>query len=771
MKVPSGADGAAASERAALAARLGQKQEAVQHYRIAVASMPKRADLRFALLRLLLETGDAAGAQAEAEALVRLKPKDAGAINLMGVALKRQGRLDEAIAQFEKAAKLDRAAHSPWINLGNIHRDSRRYGKAVAAYRRALQLAPRDSEAARLLGTSLCENDETKEGLAMLGRALAIEPRNTQALHDRAVALHRTGQFEDAGREIARALAMRPQHIPYLLVRAATEASLGRLEEARRTYETVLERAPDDVLALQRFSRHCALALGDHRKAAELLRRALSLRPGDALCAAQLCGVLNESRFDDEGALIDEAHAIAAPLVDAGTVPAEAVSDLQAVALRTADFRRAERLRPDEPLLAKWAEGQAFGSFLLQFGRVRSAEDRHALVRHQRDWGRRLSERVAHVPARAPSDPSGRKIRIGLMSSDLRDHPVCFFALPLIELYDRARFELYCYSYFPQPADKVQSHIAQRADAFRLMPEASNRQAAERIAADQLDMLFELGGPTRYNRLEVMAYRPAPVQASWLGYPHSSGIAEIDYIVVDPYLKPEDPSLLIEKPLLMAESWVSLGGFGFNEQVATIEPGLPEERSGAITFGTANNPYKLTPECIALWAGVMTQVPDSRFLFIRPEAGSAVFRKNVAAAFSEHGISAGRLEFEAVRGKHLPHYNRVDIALDTAPHTGGTTTCESLWMGVPTVTLVGPAFFERLSYTNLTNAGLPDLCARTRQEYVEIAVRLAGDRARRHELRHGLRAMIRSRPLGQVQRWVDNFFAAVEQAVIEAAQR
>ncbi|NJO38974.1 MAG: HlyD family efflux transporter periplasmic adaptor subunit, partial [Rhizobiales bacterium] len=140
-------------------------------------------------------------------------------------------------------------------------------------------------------------------------------------------------------------------------------------------------------------------------------------------------------------------------------------------------------------------------------------------------------------------------------------------------------------------------------------------------------------------------------------------------------------------------------------EVGVLEPGLPEEREGKLTFGTANNPYKLTAELIELWAKVMAAVPDSRFLFIRPEGGSAAFRTNIGQAFESHGIAAARIFYAPVRGTHLPYYNKIDIALDTGPHTGGTTTCESLWMGVPTVTLIGPSFFERLSYSNLSNAG------------------------------------------------------------------
>jgi predicted O-linked N-acetylglucosamine transferase (SPINDLY family) len=336
---------------------------------------------------------------------------------------------------------------------------------------------------------------------------------------------------------------------------------------------------------------------------------------------------------------------------------------------------------------------------------------------------------------------------------------VSYFALPIFEHYDRERFEIFAYAFNPGEPDAVQKRIAGCVAGFRRMPNQPEQAIAQCIADDRLDMLFELGGSTHLNRLEVMAHQPAPVQVSWLGYPHSSGLGRIRHILVDPYLRPPDPRLLLEQPFEMPSSWVSLGRLGFGD--FPILPGLPEERRGHLTFGTMNNPYKYAPGAFALWAAVMRRVPGSRFLFVRPESAAVAFRDNVARAFDVHGIGADRLEHRAVRGKHMAHYNEIDIALDTAPQTGGTTTCESLWMGVPTVSLVGPAFFERLSFSNLVNAGLRDLAADSHASYVEAAVALAGDARRRRALRQSLRGDIRGSALGDTARWVRDFQALI----------
>jgi predicted O-linked N-acetylglucosamine transferase (SPINDLY family) len=213
----------------------------------------------------------------------------------------------------------------------------------------------------------------------------------------------------------------------------------------------------------------------------------------------------------------------------------------------------------------------------------------------------------------------------------------------------------------------------------------------------------------------------------------------------------------------MPQSWIALGERAFPaDRPAAAAP--PVLTNGYVTFGTANNPVKYTRACLAAWARVVAAVPGSRFLFVRPEASSKAFKANIAAAFAAHGVAADRLDFAPVRGAHLPWYDRMDISLDTFPQTGGTTTCESLWMGVPVVSLRGEAIFERLSHSILTNAGLPDLSVDTAPAYVAAAVALAADVPRLSRLRATLRAALAASPLGQTEAFARDFFALLESA-------
>jgi predicted O-linked N-acetylglucosamine transferase (SPINDLY family) len=266
------------------------------------------------------------------------------------------------------------------------------------------------------------------------------------------------------------------------------------------------------------------------------------------------------------------------------------------------------------------------------------------------------------------------------------------------------------------------------------------------------------------NRLDVMAFRAAPKQASWLGYPHSAGLSTIDYLITDPYNTPPRRDLLVETPLMMPHSWIALGRMIFSD-AQVITPGLPEARNGVLTFGTANNPHKYTREMLEVWAQVLRETPGSRFMFIRPEGGSATFRENLLAEFERGGVGRERIVFSTIRGAHMPFYNEVDISLDTFPLTGGTTTTESLWMGVPVVSLIGEAFFERLSASILANCGLADLATGDRDEYVRLAVALAADRPRRAELRETLRAKIKAGPLGQTEQFARDFYDLIARTV------
>ena len=388
-------------------------------------------------------------------------------------------------------------------------------------------------------------------------------------------------------------------------------------------------------------------------------------------------------------------------------------------------------------------------------------------TRHMRDlvlrWARQVEDRAAAAPLPVRAKGVSRaKLRVGILSSDLCTHPVAYFLTPLMRGYDRERFEIYCYTPLRAAGDAVQNEFIEITDKFTFVEGMTEREVAATIQADDVNILLELNGFTRGNRIAALAYKPAPVQMLWIGYPFTSGLKAVDYLIVDPFTVPEDESLLAEEAIVMPNNWLCLGEFPDVE----ITEGIPADRYGAITFGTLNNPYKFTPRTIALWAEVMNRVPDSRFLLVRAQARSPNFRKNLSEEFTKHGVSADRLFFfdnSQENKNHLSYYNDIDISLDTFPYTGGTTTYEATWMGVPVVSLVGDNFHQRLSRTVLMNCGLDELCTFTPEDFVDKAVALAGDRDKLLAWRHGFRDLMRQSPLCDSERFVHDFQTMLEQ--------
>ncbi|CAH0220649.1 tetratricopeptide repeat protein [Roseomonas sp. CECT 9278] len=738
--------------------------EAAQALERAVAAGASAAALAIPRALALSDAGRAEDAVQVATEAQRRRPKDFGLANLLGVLLKRAGRLEDAIPLLEAARRLDPRSVSPCQNLGNVLDLLGRHREAAAAYAGGVRIAPRDAELHRLHARALRAMGAHQDAAASLERAFAIDPRARAIVSDLVGVLVDLGQPDRATETIARARRASPEGAALHDMLAARVALRGGdLPAALSGLEAAIAADPTDAHAHLLLAR--AHGDGDRRAANAALRRGLALNPGSSILTGELIESLSRSRYDDEAAHLEEAYALACGALDGP--PAgwrDHVKALRTSFQRCLDHDRLDATGTLAELAPRWLAEGSVSPLHYELGNVRTLEERLAIVEWHRDWGRRQSARIQPAtPMAMPALSTGRPIRIGFMSSDLRDHPVSYFALPLLEGHDPDRFAVHCYSFYERDRDKVQAHIEGKVAAFRWWPRRPTAEIAAGIAADGLDILFELGGSTAMNRIEVMAHRPARIGASWLGYPHSAGFEQIDCILTDPYIRPEDPRLLIERPFELPETWVTLGRLGFRDEPIDVD--LPERRQGHLTFGTMNNPYKYTRACIDAWAAVLRAVPGSHFLFVRPEARTPAFVANARAAFAARDVDPDRLDFIGIRGDHLKHYNSIDIALDSLPHTGGTTTCETLWMGVPVVSMVGPGFAERLSYSNLSNAGLGDLAVRTVEDFVATAAALAEDRSRRWTLRHGLRAMMRERPLGQVDRFVRDFYDKVDHVV------
>jgi predicted O-linked N-acetylglucosamine transferase (SPINDLY family) len=741
----------------------GRRDEAIEHLKAVVDADPAQPLQVYRVLTIQLYQ---AGRFVEGEAYTALgvqhHPRDFDLWNVRGVIFRNLKRYPEALVALEQAQKINPKNTSAQSNRGNVLLDMGDAARAEPVFGKLARLEPRNAEHQRQLGRALLKLDRPDAAFVRLRSAVALKKDYIDAWLDMLGSLNDQHREGEAFEVLEKALAANPDHPRLHDAHAILLRRSGQLRAAEAYLLELLPRFPD--AAWLHYHLGTTISDWDRDRGNVHMRRAVELEPNKLDYMMALIESLERTRSGVEGENIEEAHqlAVQALAFKAEFTPSHA-KIINEVLARVCDYPHMEEVGEFKALGRMWAETDRHTALLKQLPRIQNDADRLELLEQHRIWGRQAERQAAARPIVRPAPgPPGGKIRLGFMSSDLRGHPVGYFALPLFDHLDD-RFEVFVYSFYQGDEDNLQKYITERVTAYRWWPDITAREAAQRIADDRLDLLIELGGSTHMNKLAVMAYKPAVRQASWLGYPHSAGLETIDYIVVDPYVTPERADLMLEEPMVMPSTWLALGNLAFPAH--PIEPGAPFERRGFITFGTANNSYKYTPQMFQAWAKIVAAVPDSRFVFVRPEGTSPTFRNNVARYFTDAGVSRSRIEWIAVRGSHMSHYNKMDIALDAFPQTGGTTTCEALWMGVPTVTLVGKAFYERLSYSALTNAGLGDLCLRTVDDYVARAIALAHERTRLVELRATLRDRVKASPLGQTEAFARDFYQMVAQTL------
>ncbi len=742
----------------------GRRDEAIGHLIAAVTENPAQPVNVWRVLTVQLyqagrfDEGQAFGAKA-----LERYPRDFDLLNVRGVSLRKLKRTREALAMLEQALKASPKNLGGQQNYGNVLLDLGEGVKAEAVFSRLVRTDPRNAEYQRQLARAFVRQGKMDAALMRFRQSVTVKPDNIDAWLDMVGVLGEENRPDEAEAQLDKAIAANPGNIRLLEGKTLLLRRTGQAARAE-AYLRELLPANGDAPWLN-YQLGVMTAERDREAGNALLRRAITLDPGKLDYTTALIESLERTRTGNEGGHIEEAYQLAKTVLPRSAEFTESTTKILCeILIRVCDFDGLDQVGDFRTLGRGWAESGRHTALLKQLARVRSDEDRFELLEQHRIWGRGVEAAAARRPIRRPPPrPAGGKVRLGFMSSDLRQHPVGYFALPLFDHVDDERFEVFVYSYYTGKEDSAQRHITERVSGYRWWPDISIPQAAERIAEDQLDMLIELGGSTHMNKLEVMAYTPAPLQASWLGYPHSAGLETIDYLVCDPITVPPNPDLLIEKPLLMPKSWIALGARFFSNTVEIKE--APELRNGFITYGTANNPHKYTREVLRTWAKVVAATPNSKFAFIRPEGSGESFRANITRQFEAEGVSADRVIFHPIRGAHLPFYNEVDITLDPFPLTGGTTTAETLWMGVPLVSLIGPAFYERLSASIMTNSGIGDLAVNSLDDYLAAALKLAGDRERRLELRGSLRDRMRNGPLGQTDQFASDFYDMIYRTV------
>jgi predicted O-linked N-acetylglucosamine transferase (SPINDLY family) len=367
----------------------------------------------------------------------------------------------------------------------------------------------------------------------------------------------------------------------------------------------------------------------------------------------------------------------------------------------------------------------------LQYSSEHSAKD---LFEAALAWGRSMP---GPLPWRRPDEDGARRLKIGYVSGDFRAHSVGFAMEPILRGHDRSRVEIFCYSNSPIEDDHTAT-LRGLSDHWRAILAVDDRNAAELVHADGIDVLVDLSGHTFHNRLGVFALKPVPVQATWLGYFGTTGLSQIDFILRDqPQVPSAEHSNYVEGVWPLTDAAY---GFDAGPEAPEVSP-LPAVRNGHVTFGCFNNLAKVSGRCIQAWAAVLHAVPGSVLMLNRKPLGDPSVQRLFARAFATHGIGENRLRMGASKGRadYFRLYEEVDIMLDTFPFNGGTTTYEALWMGVPVISHRWDRMVGHFGESILVPCGHPEWVARKESDLIRIAVGLASDVRRLEVLRRGLR--------------------------------
>src|SRR5579871_1378177 len=533
--------------------------------------------------------------------------------------------------------------------------------------------------------------------------AIGLEPAQAEIHFHLGNVLFVQGNIDQAGDSYREAIRLNPDYAEAHLNRANVLRPQGKLDDAVAAY-----------------------------------RAAIKLVPGYAKAHTNLGVTLQEQgRLTEAVAAGRHAIALQPDLAEAHSNLAVAMWHQGKLAEAAAGLRRAIALQPDQ------ARAFSFLLFCLQYDDTLTDD----LFAEHRAFGARFGHPLPPHAAYANDRDPNRRLRIGYVSPDFRWHSVAFFVEPLFQEHDREVVEVFCYADARLP-DGATAHLRGLVEHWVDSAWLPHDALAERIRNDGIDILVDLTGHTANNRMPVFARKPAPIQVTWLGYPNTTGLAAMDYRLVDAVTDPpgEADAAATETLLRLDGGFLCYGGVGGGPE--PTEP--PCLSTGAVTFGSFNNPAKLSGATYDAWATLLARLPQARLLLKGSPFGDPDTRAMYLARFAERGVSADRLELMPrlpAPDVHFSIYNQVDIALDPFPYNGTTTTCEALWMGVPVVTLRGNRHAGRVGASLLTQIGLTEFIAHSIEDYVATAVALAQDPARLAALRRALRPRMQASPL------------------------
>ena len=667
-----------------------------------------------ALAASLNMQGKHSGALPAIQKAVELLPQDAEAHANLGLTYKARGQLMLAQTSMGHALQRKEGSAAEWLELGCIQHQIGLLPAASASYQQAILRNPGMHDAYNNLGIIQRLNGQLAEAESSLRRSVELQPDSVDALGNLGLVLQEQGRLAEAQAEFLKALRIDAGNIQAMINLGITLREMGRIQDAQTCFQQALQIDPD------RFEAHLNLGLilqdqGLLTQAEASHRQALRLRP----LSAEVHNNLGDT-FRKMGRLAD---------AEAG-------------------YREALRLRPG------WLACASNLLFTLSY--TASDPDLKGLSA-AREYGR-LASRMAGAPFSSwHARPDGARLRVGFVSGDFRNHPVGYFFESLASHIDRSKLELFAFSSH-HVEDALTERIRPLFAHWHSLVGLDDAAAAQQIHDARMDVLIDLSGHTSHNRLAVFAYRPAPVQISWLGYFGTTGVEQMDYVIADELgVPPQGRRHFTEQVVYLPDTRLCLSPPTTRLDVAP----LPALHNGHVTFACFQNLSKLEDGMLQLWARVLTALPTAQLSLRCAALADPATREELTRRLQRLGIDSARVAMQGGINRHLylAMHGNVDMILDTFPYPGGTTTCESLWMGVPTLTLAGQTMLSRQGASLLSAAGLHDWIATDAEDYVAKAVAHASDLDRLSALRMRLREQVRTSALFDAERFARNFEA------------
>ena len=672
-------------------------------------------------------------------------PKHQFAWKVLAIVLKQNGRINESLIASQKSVQLDLHDAEARNNLGNTLKELGKLDESEASLRQAIELKPDFAEAHNNLGVTLKAQGKLNEAEVSYRQAIVLKPNYAEAHSNLGVTLEAQGKLKESEASLRQAIALKPNYAEGHNNLGNILKEQGKLDESEASLRQAIELKPDFAEAHNNLG-VTLKAQGKLNEAEVSCRQAIKLKPDYAKAYNHLGVILQKlGRLNEAEASYRQAMKLKPNYAEAHSNLGVILQKLGRLNEAEASYRQAMKLKPD------YAEAHSNLLFLYSGFMYESSH----YLKKAREYGQQIAKSVVSKYSTWLCVGNTKILRVGMVSGDLKNHPVGYFLEEFLNQLDEFDFELYAYT-TQSNEDDLTLRIKPGFTRWKSLVGISDVDAADHIYNDGIHILIDLSGHTAQNRLPIFAWKPAPVQISWLGYFASTGVAEIDYILGDPYVTPtEEANHFSEKIWQLPESYIC-----FTEPEVDIDVvSLPALDKKKVTFGCFNKIARITDPVVRVWSEILHAVPTA-VLFLKDKNFEVEsIRESFYDRFKVNGIQKDRLilEGQSPRSKYLAAYNRVDIALSPFPYGGGTTSAEGLWMGVPVITMQGNHFLSHLGESIANNTGLSDWIAVDEEDYVAKAIAFSTDLEGLEKLRSRLRAQVLSRPLFDAERFANHF--------------